>query len=724
MKIVAWDSETALIRPAQLAPDLVCVTWQEPGQAAGIEHHSTVEPRLRGWLEDSNVLFVGHNLAFDFAVIAERFPHLRELIFKAYAEDRCTDTMLRQQLLDIAAGVYRGRIDAKGKRISYRYGLEDLAKRCAGLHLTKDAWRTSYDSFLDVPLAEWPARALEVQARGRVRLAEIDAQLTTLPKSEKQIAKALQKEREGLVEMVASDPNRCTEYPLDDARATFDVWKAQEVHAGRYLKDQFRQTRAAFGLYLSSAWGICVDSEGARLLREQIEAEKAELDDELLMAGLIREDGTQDMAACRALMLKVCREQGIPVVRTDAHFAEELTWEQRQAKGLKPRCKKLDGTPLDDGSDECEEHVCLDADACERTGDDLVIAIGDWKTTKKQLTNDIPALERGAIYPLHTRYGLAGTGRSTSAKPNIQNQSNRPGFREAFVARPGFVFVQNDYPTLELYTLAQCCITWFGHSKLAEALRMGDPHLWVASIILNKPLSWCAENKKLIEVVEARKRAKPINFGAPGGMGTPKLVATTRKATIKQEGRAAWEALGLDAGAYTDEKGRPRFPVAEQLKEQWKTAFPEMEDHFARIRNLTDTDDGLAMVETLFTGRWRGKATYCATANNGFQALGSDCAKNAVWKVAEAQYTKRQSPLFNTRTVAFVHDELILECKDDGRAHDVAFELARVMTDAANEFLPDIPIPFEKMQPTVMYRWSKKAAQVFDDNGRLIAWAA
>ena len=162
----------------------------------------------------------------------------------------------------------------------------------------------------------------------------------------------------------------------------------------------------------------------------------------------------------------------------------------------------------------------------------------------------------------------------------------------------------------------------------------------------------------------------------------------------------------------------------QQLKDQWLVAFPEMEDHFNRIRRLTDTDDGLAMVETLFTGRWRGKATYCATANNGFQALGSDCAKNAVWKVAEAQYTNRRSPLFNTRTVAFVHDELILECKDDGRAHDVAFELAKVMADAANEFLPDIPIPFEKMQPTVMYRWSKKAGQVFDDNGRLIAWAA
>jgi DNA polymerase I-like protein with 3'-5' exonuclease and polymerase domains len=335
-------------------------------------------------------------------------------------------------------------------------------------------------------------------------------------------------------------------------------------------------------------------------------------------------------------------------------------------------------------------------------------------------------LEGGRVWPLHTRYGLAGTGRSTSSKPNIQNQSNRDGFREAFVARPGYVFVQNDYPTLELYTLAQCCISWFGFSKLAEALRLGDPHLWVASIILNKPLEWCIANKKSPEVQQARKLAKPANFGLPGGMGDLKFVTSTRKSLMKLEGgREEWEALKLTEGAYIDEKGKQRYPRVAELREFWMAAFPEMNNHFGRIRNLTgESDDGLAMVETLFTGRWRGKATYCATANNGFQALGSDCAKNAVWKVAEAQYTNRQSPLFNTRTVAFVHDELILECKDDGRAHDVAFELARVMADAANEFLPDIPIPVEKMEPTVMYRWSKKAKQSFDDNMRLIAWAA
>src|SRR5258706_5838533 len=98
------DSETCLIVPGLLAPPLVCVTWQRPGEEAGIEHHSTAEPRLRAWLEDPETLFIGHNVAFDMAVFAERFPDLRPLIFTAYKACRVTDTMIRQWLLDNAAG--------------------------------------------------------------------------------------------------------------------------------------------------------------------------------------------------------------------------------------------------------------------------------------------------------------------------------------------------------------------------------------------------------------------------------------------------------------------------------------------------------------------------------------------------------------------------------------------------------------------------------------------
>ena len=52
------------------------------------------------------------------------------------------------------------------------------------------------------------------------------------------------------------------------------------------------------------------------------------------------------------------------------------------------------------------------------------------------------------------------------------------------IARPGMAFVSADYPSLEAFTWAQCCVTWLGQSKLAEALNGGlDPHLAVAATI-------------------------------------------------------------------------------------------------------------------------------------------------------------------------------------------------------------------------------------------------
>jgi DNA polymerase-1 len=275
------------------------------------------------------------------------------------------------------------------------------------------------------------------------------------------------------------------------------------------------------------------------------------------------------------------------------------------------------------------------------------------------------------------------------------------------------LFFECDYPTLELYTLAQCCISWLGQSKLAEALKNGlDPHLWVAAIILKKSYEWCLANKQLPEVKRARFTAKAANFGFPGGMGAKKFVLTTRKNMMRQGmTRAEWDALELDEAR------------AKLLKEQWYAAWPEMPFYFARVNALCDNAGGFATTETLFTGRWRGRATYCATANNGFQALGADCAKNAGWLITEAQYTQRSSPLYNTRTPAFVHDEFIGEGREE-QCPEAAVELGRLMIVGANEFLPDCPIPFEKMDPLMMKRWSKKAESRKDHNGRLIAWAA
>lgn len=746
--VLAFDTETALIRPGLLAPPMVCLTWQRSGQEARIAHHADSETHLKAWLEDTSgtKVIVGHNVAYDMAVVCERFPRLRPLVFRAYDEDRVTDTMIRQQLIDIAAGVYRGSVNAKGKRVQYKYTLEDLAKRCCKMQLQKDAWRLSYAEFIDVPLSQWPGRAKEVQAKARARLAEILARveygdnpsseqvetMVHLVASQRVLQaqslkdKDLENQIAGLVAMITSNPEQCIKYPLDDARATLAVYESQEVHAA-YLVDQFRQARGAFHLHLNSAWGLRTDPAGVEKLRAAVQEDLEEVEKDLKELGLVRSDGTRDTKVAKRRMIEVCAELGIPVVRTDAHFENEegkkepLTLAQRAEKKLKPRCKKLDGTPLDDGHDDCEEHICLDTDACERTEDEVLMAYSERGTLGKQLSNDIPALEGGTIYPVHTRYGLAATGRSTSSKPNIQNQSKREGFREAFVPRPGRVFIQCDFPGLELYTWAQFCKTTFGFSRLADALNAGkDAHLILAANLLRVTYEAALPNKKSPEVKNARDRAKPGNFGFAGGMGVPKFLTSTRKGM----GRKAFEALGLD-----EEEGR-------KLKDTWKRTWPESKAHFDRASELCEAGGGLGRVEVPFTGLQRGGTTYCATCNTPFQGLGAACAKEAGWRIAKAQYigtpSKRFadanpgkiSPLYNGRSVAMVHDEYIAEVDDNEFVHDAAMELAALMVEGANVFLPDVPIPFEKMEPLAMLRWSKGAQPAFNEEGRLIPWAA
>ncbi len=705
MRVVAFDTETALIRPALLAPPLVCVTWQSPGEAAQIIHHA--DPAcyrlIRGWLEGPDVL-VGHNVAYDLAVVCERFPDLRDPAFAAYGADRVTDTQIRMQLLDIAGGRY-----PKGARAKGAYTLEKLAKRCADFELQKDGWRLSYASFIDTPLAGWLARAVEVQAEAAVTLAELEA---VAEKDDK----AAQERINGLREMIASAPDQCLKYPLDDARATLGVYQAQERHADPYLADQFRQARAAWALHLSSAWGLKTDPDGVEILRRETTAELEECELDLIEAGLVRANGTRDTKAAMALMLRVCAEHSLEIPRTDAHDARKT-----------PEAK------LCQLGDACTTHVSLDAEACEDTEEPILIRYAELSTLKKVLSNDVEALKKGVEYPIHTRYGMAETGRTTSSKPNIQNwargrkckacdgkgdgcaacggSGSLAGAREAFIPRPGFVFAEADYPQLELFTLAQCCVSWFGYSKLADALNAGlDPHLAVAAIIVG--ISYDEAKKALKDKAhpqhkrtkEARGASKPANFGWPGGLGVD---------SYRDYAKAGYGVV------VTQEQ-------AKDIKAVWLEAWPEMHHHFGRVKELVKNDANRAIVETLWTKRVRANATFCAACNSGFQSLGADCAKNAAWLIAKEQYVRgaEPSPLFDTRTVAFIHDEFILEVPDNDHAHDAAMRLADVMIAGANVYLPDVPIPRAKMEPLLMRRWSKRAEACFDAGGRLVPWEA
>lgn len=457
-------------------------------------------------------------------------------------------------------------------------------------------------------------------------------------------------------------PEGAREYPRKDAETTRDVFLRQEALYGpEILADQYRQSYAAFCLHLCSAWGIHTSEEGVKQLSEATEAARSLLLEELVRAGLLRANGSRDTKKAKAHMIKVM--------------------------GGEDNCRKT-----------ASGGICLDEDACEASEDPLMQNYAKFSTLNKVMTTDVELLRAGIKTPVQTRYGVTETGRTTSSKPNIQNLRRMPGVREAFIPRKGYVFAQADYHAFELFALGQTCLDLFGHSALAEAVNNGlDAHTQVAATILHATYDEVAKRVKEKEhdADMARQTGKVANFGFPGGLGPTRLVDY------------AWKGYGV----------KITEPEARDLKNNWVLTWPEMSEFFEHVSSLKNEYGGYNVFLPR-SKRWRGNTTFCAAANTFFQGQAADAAKCAICLVTEACYIDRSSPLFDSRLVAFVHDELILE-SPRAVAAEAAEELSRLMVLGAKIMLPDMNI---RAEPCLMAYWSKNAKTLHDDKGRLMIW--
>jgi hypothetical protein len=291
--------------------------------------------------------------------------------------------------------------------------------------------------------------------------------------------------------------------------------------------------------------------------------------------------------------------------------------------------------------------------------------------------------------------------------------------RECFVPRTGWVYGFADYGGLELACLAQVCLDVLGHSEMAEALRRGeDLHLAFGADMLGISYSEAQARMKAgdAEIKNYRQQAKPANFGYPGGMGAESF-------------REYAEQYGI---VLTTQQ-------AKDLKEAWLKKWPEMHAYFAWIGQLTEGSRPPPVVQ-IRSGRLRGDASYCATANGFFQGLASDGAKEALWRVSKECYLKedpfyiptgpadpyvlpggigRKAPtaLYGCRPVLFIHDEIGMEIPYSAevggspeRASAAVERLSIVMVAAMKKWVPDVPI---KADPVMMCRWYKGAEAVY-----------
>jgi hypothetical protein len=666
----AIDSETMLIMPGGLAPAPVCFTYAHRDKV-GIEVAEHAYPLLDRALEEHHTTWA--NAPFDLGVMGQRWPTLIPKIFKALDEGRIHDVQSREKLLDIAKGRYRWHEDEEtGEVKPVGYSIDQIAKRRKVGKKTYDKWRLHYYRLHGLPLDGWPEEAKI--------------------------------------------------YALVDAIITLEVHKHQDAEIGQPKAHALRDTiaveadavRGHWALHLISAWGFPTHGPSVESLYERCVKERDKLLPDLRKAGLVREDGTRDISRAKAMVLQAYTGKALDKIKEvfaqgDRPSALDLLDEvpitatgQERMKGIGKKGEAI--TPISRRDAIIEEgYIATSRDVCKESGDPVLEKYARYSQLANLLGKDIPHLRRGTVIPIQTGYQpIMETFRTSSTGFNIQNLRREPGVRECFRARDGHVIVACDFDTAELVSLAQVTYRLFGASTMRDVINAGlDIHLRVAAELTHCDYETAAvrKEKEDPEIDLARQLAKALDFGLPGGMGPRRFVGYAA-GYLRKYGHTLTEA---DAAL---------------LKKQWMGWFPEMPAYFDWIASHAD-GDGWFHVKHPITGRWRGKMFYTAACNNGFQELTAFGAKAAAYAVAREQHCNEHSPLFGTKTLAFVHDELLLEMPEDRYLTKRCAELKRVMCDAYNVYTPDVPVSADA---TAMRVWSKKAKTKYDANGNILIW--
>ena len=334
---------------------------------------------------------------------------------------------------------------------------------------------------------------------------------------------------------------------------------------------------------------------------------------------------------------------------------------------------------------------------------------------------------RDRVYP---RYSiLKVTGRTSCYSPNLQQQP-KGEWRKHFVPAPGYRLFVGDLSGAELCTFAAFARLSYGRSVMGDQLEAGrNVHAFFAAKILGMEYGEFMTLKKTDpkRFAEQRQVAKPANFGLMGGMGAEKfrMYAGQPPYNVHLSLRQAEELVELWEDTFPEGKlHRSNEPevrclarnlgcdprrVREWLrdKEGWYFYVVEKvvrgeakkngDDYSAYLKHSVWSDlislcedpellellsprRGSALVHSrLFrrdvcsiTGRIYGDVRYTVLRNYPFQSLAADIKRGLFRLVAQG-----------VRVVGFVHDELLIEVRDE----DEGKRVAATVEDAMNEVM-------------------------------------
>lgn len=726
--VIGWDVETPAIEAGCLTPPLVVATFAGGPETVDLLPTAPFLPdhKYRLSWESTHVLvdtegnwkaafkgeaaldfmvtvinaitegkvdkLVAHFGNYDWGVFCNEWPDLLPVVTNLIESGHISDTLVREKLIcngkgDFVVDSRRPRSAATGKRRKTEFGLAYLVMTYFGIDISADkkdplAWRLRYGELMDVPLNEWPEKALD--------------------------------------------------YALQDAVYARDVYleQAKPARVGTWalvredgtVVNEVEQVAAAWALHLMACHGVYTDAHTV----EQFEVE-------VTIAAQKTTQAAIDAGFWKVNKCKFCEGTGKDEDRNTCYACGGRAHEAAVEAGCyKSRAKHKPGKNMKRLKNMIHEaysgyppktekgNIQTDGDTLLGSGNDLLITYAKGVSSHKLLNTYLPILEHGMLKPICSSPNvLVRSGRTSWARPNFQNPPRDGLFRKCFVPRPGKVFASIDYTALEMTTLAQVCLHFFKHSKMAEAINAGqDLHVLFAGFMLEKEGlvathdEWKAiladpEHILYPNIKAMRSRAKVANFGFPGGLGVDALVEYAKGYGIKLS-----------------------FNEASELKDLWFKMWPEMSKKTGYFKMISDatrmSTDGQFPVQQVYSNRIRGACSFTQGANTYFQGLAADGAKAAMWALYKACYLGELPDymegetchLHGVRMWAFIHDEFIFE-GDDGTAHLWAPQASRIMVEEMRKYTPDVK---QAAPPALMLRWEKEAAPTYNDNGDLVPW--
>lgn len=654
---VSLDLETFLLSPCVQAPNTVAMGFSVEGGPVQIV--AANDPAFDGVIEalfsDPSVLVFGHNIRYDIiALLAHgaRFGLGHWPSMLFGALQR--DSVTCTQLREMLLAIAAA--DPKDANRKYDLGTCAARRKLPTQPNKADEWRLRWGELAHLPVSAYPADA--------------------------------------------------SKYLVEDVKACFELYQAQQARS-EWVVDQFRQTRAAVCLGLISAWGFATDRDTV----EEVYAETA-ADLETARAvctehGLVRPDGSRNVKAASARLVAAYAALGKPVPMNEPTAQMQIL-----------------GKP---------GNVQVNDEACTGSGDH-VLAMYARASQSQSLIAKVERLRHPVIQASFLTLMETGRTGCTQGKPQKAGESpiahgfqlqNLPravmhlcracggigcpdckgkgevegtGVRECFVARPGHVLLDIDYAAMELRTLAQIERWWFGASDLGDILNDETrcPHVEMGAMIqgVAPADAYAMKRTNPKRFKNMRQMAKAANFGTPGGMGYRRLIDYAQTSY----GVELTEDQSKDIIATTKRIYRQRGP------------------YLNRVGAWAEAAGGRFRFTHPYSGRVRGGLNFTNGANGPFQALAADAAKEALWRVTVHCYVLTDSPLYGSRPVNFVHDQVLVEVPE-ATFREAAKALQEQWCGGAQHVVPDIKILAE---PAACRRWDKAAGDpVYDSAGRL-----